>query len=154
MKKLIVIAIALASTSAFADGFVCQTHNNTLTVKAYDNTDAGQGTRNAAVMVLSDPEVRDGNKTIARFTDVKGTVTNHGAQYVGNVDLRFNDSNKAGRLIGGTKLGQVDTIELDVDFSFAQPIENGESAEGVLHLNKRGGGEIALDVDCTRYLKN
>jgi hypothetical protein len=105
-------------------------------------------------MVVSDPEVRDGDKTIARFTDTKGTVTNSGATYTADVDLRFSDSNKAGRLIGGTKLGQLDTIVLDVDFSYAQPVDNGDSVDGVLHLNKRGGGEIALDVTCERYLKN
>ena len=154
MKKVLVIVLALASTSAFADGFVCQTRNNSLTVKAYNNTDASEGTRTAAIMVISDPEVKDGNKTIARFTETKGTVTSSSESYTANVDLRESDSNKAGRLIGGTKLGQLDTIVLDVDFSYAQPVENGAEIDGVLHLNKRGGGEIALDVECERYLKN
>jgi hypothetical protein len=155
MKKLMVVALVLgAASSAFADGFVCQTRNGSLTIKAYNKTDASEGTRNAAVMVVSDPEIRDGNKTIARFTDAKGTLINGGASYFGKVDLRMSDTSKQGRLIGGTKLGQLESIQLDVDFKYSAPVEAGESLDGTIYLNKRDGSQIALDVECERYLKN
>src|SRR6185437_14767740 len=48
MKKILILAIAIVgfvtSSCAFGDGFVCQARNGSLTVKAYDHTDASSGT--------------------------------------------------------------------------------------------------------------
>jgi hypothetical protein len=155
MKNLALALVALSvSAVAHADGFVCQTHEGDLTIKAYNNTQAENGTRNAAVLVLSDPSVGAGKKTIARFTDINETLTNVGASYDATVDLRFNDSDLAGRNIGGTKLGQLKTVHLDVDFSYSTPVAAGASVEGTLVLIKRNGSELTHAVTCTRYLKN
>jgi hypothetical protein len=161
MKKIFAIAMMMTVSAmaavAQADGFECQTQDSAaraLTVKVYDNTTAEAGTRNAAVLVLSDPAVAAGRKTIARFTDVNSTLANSGATYVANVDLRFNDSGRKGELIGGTKLGELDQIVLDVAFSFAAPVEAGDVVPAKLTLIKRNGDEIELDLDCARYLKN
>jgi hypothetical protein len=155
MKNLMVVALILISAPAFADGFVCQTRNGDLNVKAYNNTDSSKGTRNAAVLLLSDPEAATGNKTIARFTDVTGTLTNAGSSFSANVDLRFKDlSNKTALVAGQVQLQQLDTVKLDVDFSYAQPLPAGENVNGELTLNTRAGDRIVLDMLCQRYLKN
>jgi hypothetical protein len=157
MKKTFAFAIALLSLSASAaraDGFTCQTEGEDLVVKAYNHVDATQGTRDAAVMILSDPAVSVGNKTIARFTDVNETIGNVGAQYSADVDLRFNDSSLKGRNIGGTKLGFLKTIILDVDFSYSSPVADMDVISGTLTLVKRDGQEITHSVNCRRYLKN
>ena len=156
MKNIIFVMAAVMATSsaAFADGFVCETRAQDLNVKVYNNTKAENGTRNAAVMVVSDPSVTYGRKTIARFTDVNGTISSKGAYYTANVDLRFNDSSRKGELIGGTKLGELDTIELAVDFNYSRPIADGEEVRGTLLLNKRNGQTIEKALDCVRYLKN
>jgi len=66
MKTIAFALIALsASAAAHADGFVCQTVAGDLNIKAYNNTDATSGTRNAAVMVLSDPSVSGGHGSSA-----------------------------------------------------------------------------------------
>jgi hypothetical protein len=159
MKKAILLSLAastvtlMASSMAFADGFVCKTAEQDLTIKVFNHTRPEAGTRNAAVMVLSDPAVNEGNQTIARFTDINETVTNVGATYTADVDLRYNDSNLKGRLISGTKLGFLKTIVADVKFSYRTPLENGESTTGTLTLVKRNGDEITRDLDCVRYLK-
>jgi hypothetical protein len=149
-----VLALLASAPAALADGFVCEATDADLLVKVYNQTDASEGTRNAAVMVLSNPSIQSGRKTIARFTDANGRITNKAATYSADVDLRFSDSARKGELIAGTKLGQLDTVELAVDFSYANPVEVGTHVEGLLTLNKRNGDAIQLEMDCVRYLKN
>jgi len=151
MKTLIISTLMLVSTIAKADGFVCTVDD--FTVRAYDQVQPSEGTKNAAVIVISDARVSAGKKTIARFT-AENTATGGGAHFEANVDLRYTDSSLAGRLIAGTKLGFLDTINLDVDYSYAHPMQASEKTTGVLTLNKRNGQVITLDVDCERYLKN
>jgi hypothetical protein len=157
MKKYAMIMMAVAGfagAQAHADGFNCQTVEGDLNVKVYNQTDANQGTRNVAVMVLSDPSVQGGRKTIARFTEANGVVASRSATFTADVDLRFTDSSRKGELISGTKLGQLDQIIVDVDFSYAAPVEQGEELSGELTLIKRDGQKITRDLECSRYLKN
>jgi hypothetical protein len=157
MKKMtlwVAGMVSLVSASAFADGFRCQTENGDVRVIVYNNTHAEHGTRNGAAMVFSDPLVQYGRKTIARFSDVKGTLWNTGAHYEANVDLRFKDSSRKGEYIGGTRLGYLDAIELNVDFNYAQPVRTGEYLSGKLLLIKRNGKQIEHNLDCIRYLKS
>jgi hypothetical protein len=154
VNTLAILAIATLSASAQADGFNCQTNDGSINVKIYNNTDASVGTRVGAVMVVSDPSISDGKKTIARFTDVNGTFESRSTTYVGNVDLRFNDSSLKGRNILGTKLGNIDTITADIDFSYAAPVAAGEDVEGSLRIVRRSGSPIKAAMTCSRYLKN
>ena len=154
MKTLIVMMAGLMAVPALADGWQCQTVQGDLNIKIFNHTDPSQGTRNGAVMVLSDPYVSGGRKTIASFTDVKSTLSSSGAFYMADVDLRVVESRRKGELILGTKLGYVDSIQLDIDFSYANPIEHGEAVDGKLVVVKRDGDRIHRDVECTRYLKN
>lgn len=145
--------LVLGAVEAKADGFVCQSNDGSLNIKAYNQTSPVAGTRNAAVLIASDPAVNVGNKTIARFTAGR-TLANTSSSYVANVDLRFNDSSRKGELIGGTKLGELKQIKLDVDFSYATPVGNAEELDGTITLVKRNGEVIDLAATCSRYLKN
>lgn len=149
-----VIVMAAFSASAQADGFNCQTEDGSINVKLINHTSPEAGTRVAAVMVLSDTAVAHGRKTIARFTDVNGVLESRSSRYEANVDLRFNDSARKGELILGTKLGQLDTVIADIDFSYAAPVAAGEEVEGKLVLVKRDGSRIKSALTCSRYLKN
>ncbi len=154
MKNLMIVLAALISTSAFADGFVCQSNDGELKVKAYHHVNAMDGTRNAAVMILSDNTIQYGNKTIAKFESAEGLLDNNGSLYTANVDLRFNNTGRQGELIGGTKLGQLDQVQLVVPFSYADPVAHGEEMISTLILIKRDGSKIFIDMTCERYLKN
>jgi hypothetical protein len=147
------IALATLSASAQADGFRCQTTDGDLNVTIYNHTNPEVGTRVAAVMVVSDPAIGHGRKTIARFTQVNGVLESRSSRYEANVDLRFNDSSRKGELILGTKLGQLDAIIADIDFSYGAPVAAGEEVEGKLILVKRNGDRIRADLNCARYLK-
>jgi len=155
MKAFIVIAAILASSAAKADGFVCQTVEGDLNVKVYNQVQPEQGTRNAAVMIVSDPSIRAGNKTIAKFSAANGTLTSRQMMYVADVDLRFTDSSRVGELISGTKLGELTEISLNVDFAYspASTMAAGEETAAELKLVKRNGAVITRDVVCSRYLK-
>jgi hypothetical protein len=149
-----VLAVVMGSQAALADGFVCDSEEAGLRVRVYNHTNPSEGTRNAAVMVLSDLSVGHGRKTIAKFTSATEKLWNTAALYEAKVDLRYSDSNRKGELVAGTKLGYIDTLALDIAFSYGAPVEAGEEMEGKLSIQKRDGSEIALDMLCSRYLKN
>lgn len=153
MKTLTLIAALALSMAAHADGFKCVTDSG-LNVQVYNHTDPSEGTRTGAMMVVSDSSVGYGNKTIAKFTDLKGTLTSNSLRYVGKVDLRMSESNRKGELIAGTKLGYVANLVLDIAFSYNSPVRIGTPVKSWLTVVKRDGSKIYDKAVCQRYLKN
>ncbi len=153
MKALVVLMTALLGSQASADGFVCENLEHNVRVKVYNHTQPQLGTRNAAKMIVSDPSIADGRKTIATFKDSDALLTNVGSVYTSKVDLRFLDSRRKGELLAGTKLGNVEFIVLDVDFSYAQPVVHESELAGELIIKRRSGADIRIDMQCERYLK-
>lgn len=154
MKSLIIAAALVFGSIAHADGFVCETQSG-LIVRVFNHLAPSVGTRVPAVMIVSDSKVLEGHKTIAKFSDAKGTLTRDGYQtYVAKVDLRVSESNRRGELLAGTKLGNVDEIKLYVDYSFAHPVEEGTLLDGTLSIIKRDAGLVTEQAVCSRYLKN
>ena len=155
MKTALIAFLALGfTTSAMADGFNCYTQDGAYSVKVYNQTDADAGTRNGAVMIISDNRVQYGRKTIAKFEADNTLLNDDGARYIGNVDLRYSNSNRAGENVLGTKLGQIDVMILDVDFNYSAPMAHGEGIAGRVTVLKRNGAKIRAALACTRYLKN
>lgn len=154
MKSLLVASLMVLSSAVMADGFKCEQLESGLNVKVFNHTDANAGTRNAAVMVLSDSNVQVGNKTIASFTANKRTLGQNGTSYMAVVDLRVSESNRSGENILGTKLGQIAKIYVDVDHNYSIPMEAGEETTGTISIEKRNGTVKTFDLNCARYLKN
>lgn len=155
MKTALIAIMAMGfSGVALADGFVCDTMDGAYTVKVYNQTEASAGTRNAAIMVISDNSIQYGRKTIATIEASDELLENEGARYVANVDLRYAGTKRAGENLFGTKLGNVDAITLDVDFSYDYPVRVGDELTGTAIILKRNGQRIVADMACTRYLKN
>lgn len=153
MKKvLLVAALVLAASAAKADGFICETHDGVLKIKAFDQVQPELGTRNPAVLILSDNTVQYGRKTIATFASEQ-TLDGSAANYVARVDLRYNNSNTKGEYLLGTRLGELKTVAVDVEFSFASPVAKGRLLSGLITATKRNGQVIEQDLECTRYLK-
>jgi hypothetical protein len=150
---LTLIAGLVLSQSALADGFICESQEQSLRIKAFHQTQPELGTRNAAVLIVSDPSINAGRKTIATFHADNTLLSNSGAHYDASVDLRFKASRRKGELIGPTKLGELQNIKLDVAFTYVAPVADGQEMPGMVTLVKRSGDEIELDVTCTRYLK-
>lgn len=161
MKKVAVMMMIAGMTTAVAskaDGFHCQARNTGMNIKLFNHVQADEGTRSAAVMVLSQPSIQSPNKTIAKFSDANRTLNYKGyGKYEAKVDLRFNDSGRAGENIGGTKLGQLKSIILDLNFSYNTldvELAKVSSVQGVIKYVKRDGDVLAETVTCARYLKN
>ncbi len=155
MKTALIALMTLGfSTAAMADGFVCYTQDAVYGVKVFNQTDPNAGTRNGAIMIVSDNRVDYGRKTIATFEAGKTLFDDDGARYIANVDLRYSNSNRAGENFLGTKLGQIDTMILDMDFNYGVPMAHGEGVAGRLIVLKRNGAKIEAKLACSRYLKN
>ena len=120
MKKIIVAMafVAFGASQAKADGFVCEATDDNLTVKVYNHVLPEEGTRTAAVMVVSDPTVSAGRKTIATFKRSEANLYSRGTRYIAFVD---GDEIRTGELIAGTKLGYIERLVLDVGFSYSAP---------------------------------
>jgi hypothetical protein len=155
MKQFIAMVLVLGSAAqAQADGFRCETSDGDLRITMYNHTSPNSGTRNSSTMVLSDPAVQSGRKTIAKFSSVKGNVSNSGASYEAVVDLRVRETKRAGERLLGTRLGELDSILVDVDFNYGTPVMAGDILPGRLVAIKRSGKRIVRELDCARYLKN
>jgi hypothetical protein len=153
MKSLI-LAFSIFTLNAMADGFICEQPEHGLNIKVFNQTQPAAGTRNAAVMVLSDSTISYGRKTIASFSSHKRTLGQNGASYMAKVDLRVLESNRSGENILGTKLGHINKIFVDVDFNFSEPVAHNDEVSGSIIVVKRNGEELAFDLTCQRYLKN
>lgn len=155
MNKLIVAAAMLIlGSAAHADGFICENQEGNLRIKVFHHTQPELGTRNVAVMVVSDPTISSGRKTIATFDADKALLTSSSATYTASVDLRFATSNRKGENVGGTKLGELDQVILAVNYSFNEPVAAGTEVGGEAVLVRRGSAsDIRIPMVCTRYLK-
>lgn len=153
MKAILLTTILAASLSAQADGFKCETESG-LNLQVFNNTSPGMGTRSGSILVVSDSGVQYGNKTIAKFSALKSTLSSKNLRYTAKVDLRVSESNRKGELIAGTKLGYIDQLVLDVAFSYSSPIAHGAELPAVLTVVKRNGTYTQEAAVCARYLKN
>ena len=122
----------------------------------YNHTQAADGTRNASIMIVSDPALQYPNKTIAKFTSANGTLITTGtAHYEGKVDLRFNDSGRGGENIAGTKLAQLKAINLYINFTYsdATSLRGAEAIFAQITYFKRNGERMSEKASCARYVK-
>jgi hypothetical protein len=154
MKRLLAALIIALSTSAFADGFICEQTNHNLSIQIFNNTQPAERTRNVAIMILSDENVGYGNKTIASFSASKRTLGQNGTSYFAFVDLRVSESSRAGENLLGTKLENIKEIYVDINFKYSAPLRDGQITDGYITVVKRNGRNTIHDITCTRYLKN
>jgi len=151
-------ALLISSTSALADGFLCEGKNSGLQIKLYNHTDPALGTRTPAVLVLSNPRVQSDRKTIAVFSDQNQTLEYLGrGQYQAKVDLRYLDSGRQGENVAGTKLGQLKTIILKIKFSYShsgtQIANSVDEIPASLFYQKRNSELLDEQATCKRYRK-
>lgn len=152
MKSILFAAALLASQAAWADGFVCSTTGNDLSIKVYDHTQAQLGTRNVAAMIVSDPTAAAGQKTIARFQGGEETLVSHSATFTATLDPSA-EGTEGTRLISGVQLDEVKTLTLDVYYDYNAPAPVGAEIGGELTLDTTKG-TIIRQVECTRYRKS
>jgi hypothetical protein len=168
-------AFAFSSTAAMADGWNCTTttvdsksgcygkHSNAKTcrdvnVRVRNHVHPAKGTRVVASIVVSDPALDFGNRTIMSFENELregvSTVFSNGTRYEANVDSRYQGADVMGKYILGTRVGALKSAQFDVAFSYDRPVADGTIVGGKITLSKNNGDEIVRMMDCTRYLKD
>lgn len=153
LAPLALVALVLSPVSAFADGFRCETPNDSLVIKIYNNTSAEIGTRVPAKVIVSDSRRNFGNKTIATFDGADGLIESDGAKYLVNVDGRFSGSDRGGEDIAGTKLRYLKTMNVRIAYNFSRPLEDGTRVSGNVVFTKTNGEKTFRQLVCARYLK-
>ncbi len=148
---LAVIVVGSFAQGVLADGFVCDATHESLRIQVYNRTQAVEGTRNVAVMVLSDSSKPRGQRTLLRFDADNDGLTNDGARYSATLLPRI--SPLMDRQVQGIQLGQLHEVALKIDFSYRYPVGNDDLVAGVLELTQMNGDQLWVDLDCTRYLK-
>lgn len=161
MSKALFLSLltAIGAQVAQADGFVCDATHESLRIQVYNRTLPGEGTRNVAVMVVSDPLKAPGERTHFRFQADNESLARDGARFVASVmtpdmispagNNPFFDSPR----IQGIQFGQVQELALEIDFSYQNPVADGVVVNGVLELYQVNGDQLWVDMDCRRYLK-
>jgi hypothetical protein len=155
--------LVLAAVS-HADGFKCDSLEGDVRIAVYNETAAEAGTRSASKMVVSNPLLKVGERTLAVFTAEEGNLTSGSAleaqqegdsgymTYTGNVDLRFRNVKKSEAIMGAA-IADMDALKLDVYFTYGQNLAKGEEVQGLIDLVKRDGVHEYRSAVCTRYLK-
>jgi hypothetical protein len=154
---LAIFALAsLGMNEAHADGFRCQTEKGGLRARVYNHVAAKNGTRKAALLVLSSQAEAYGSRTIARFSFSKGTLRSYGTSYV----LSILDPNEvAAEIVSprapilGVSLSSILQIELDIFFTYSSPVRHGQAVRGEFAILTKDGRVVREPVNCTRYLK-
>ncbi len=157
--RLGLVATLAMPALSHASGFLCQNAAGDLRIETRDHVHRERGTRNVALMILSDPTLKaggrgqSGNRTIAKFDSEKDRVRSRGSLYEAEVDLRRSNQRK-GEYVGGTRLQYVDRFELEVNFKYSRPLDDGQITNGEFRIIKRDGRIITHAVKCERKLKH
>jgi hypothetical protein len=158
MKKTVLAGIILLfSSSALADGFVCVGQNTGLKVSVFNHTQASEGTRTPAILVISDPALARTNRTIASFSGGQTLKYEGYGSFMATVDLQAPGSSRGDLNIAGTTLAQLQTINLAVDFSYASGTARlarvTESIPAKIIYTKITGEVIDEKATCARHVK-
>ncbi len=167
MKNFVYFVLAiytLAGNAALADGWNCTTttvqskKERDINVRVRNHVHPEKGTRNVASIVFSDPDARDGIRTIATFEnglrENVSTVFSNGTCYEADVNSNYKGAQVTGKYILGTRVGALKTAYIDVAFSYNAPVADGTIVGGKITLVKNNGEKIVRMMDCTRVLKN
>ena len=148
---------ALFANLAHADGFVCMGSETGKKFQIYNHVHPSEGTRKAAVMILSNPAASRGQQTVAIFSDSEKTLKSYGTIYSAVIDLNASGISRPSELIAGTTLDQLKKIEVVVYFNYRTDAPTaffGDTFEGKISYLKLNGEEPEEPTVCTRYLKH
>jgi len=150
MKQFALILFALAGTSvAHADSFVCETGDQTISVKLQNHVHADYGTREAAILIVSDNTADVGGRTLITSTD----ISQNGPFWTANTPNGDSETT-----LGSLNLAQIQKVTLDIpSFNFNESNKDGETLEGVLYLYDDVSSNSSADriaLNCTYSTKN
>ncbi|MBP7843478.1 MAG: hypothetical protein KA116_01565 [Proteobacteria bacterium] len=157
IRILIVLMLFISLTANFlwADGFICESPQGYLRIKIFHHTSFQTGgTRKVAVMVLSNPRVPMGKRTIGVFNENKGTLIRDSSSYFANFDFRFKGLySKPQEFIKDISKKDIQSLEITPNFNINEPIAPSAKLKARFKLSLRSGQDYQGWIDCIRYLK-
>jgi hypothetical protein len=138
-----------------ADGFRCETRHTHIRVRVVNHRDPRLGTRSPEFMTLSDP-LQPEIAASASFFSANRTLHYQGAgRYLGQVDLRSTRPELRTIFIAGTRLRDLASILLDLEFSYDPDVVQLANAvpelPGRIYYHRRRGDTLEEPVSCTRF---
>lgn len=111
------------------------------------------GRARALAMRLSDPSVALGRSEIALFQASERTLIFRESVITGRIDPMNPKTNRAGERVGGTRLGELSTLSLDLRWPLAEVAQrqSGRRFGGQALYVKKNGDELVQDLDCARH---
>jgi hypothetical protein len=159
----------LFSSTALAHGFVCTsleqitqieihlTGTGSLTpdvqpqdAQAQDFQDYRPSPR-GKLMIVKDITLAPKRQLVATFSAKEGLLRTKDTSFIGRVDPKHPDTNNAGKRIGGTRLGQLETITVEIDYSFQEKVPQGVRLAGQVTYSKTNGDDLAEDFECVYF---
>lgn len=149
--------VLMIPASALADGFICHGDQSGIEMAIYNQVNPHLGTRNPAVLVISDPALATSNHTEARFSPELNNFRyeghgNYVAEVHGNVFL-FDSTSVAGHAVNS-----LNEIRLKIVFSYDKDaialVDSIDEIPGTIEytdLNNQVSNESA---SCSRYRKH
>lgn len=112
----------------------------------------------ALAMRVSDPTVTPIHEEIALFdvedgqlsSEVGGTEASPVVRVVGVVDLKNPLTGRKGERVGGTVLGALRSITVDLEMDFDQDVTPRKRHAGLVTYLKKNGEDLTQDLDCRR----
>jgi hypothetical protein len=115
-------------------------------------------TPRALAMRISDPTVSPDREEIALFdaqdkqltSEVVGTASSSIVRVTGVVDLKNPLTGRKGERVGGTVLGALHSITVDLEMDFDEVVTPRKRHAGIVTYLKKNGEELTQDLDCRR----
>ena len=142
MKNILttILAVAAISGTAFADGFRCESPEG-VRAKVYNHTRPERGTKNLAVVVISDSY---GTRYVARNSEMTREFERSRVHHFGRLEDRQD--------------GVKDFVILDIrhtrDSRSLGDLADGENLDGRLTIFDEQTGTETYQLSCERYLKS
>lgn len=108
-------------------------------------------------MAVIDPTVSERHQLVAKFVANDGqwrVLDAHDNTITAYVDLRYPGSSRKGERIGGTVLGALEMIQVDLDFTYRDWIDSGARLSAVVTYGKRNGEKLHQDFDCLEMFED
>jgi hypothetical protein len=150
---IVPMAAIFFSPSSHAEGLLCLSVDQDTRIEVYFGSTAGAQDANTQVhtMIVSDPTVAMKRQQIAKFLAADGLLAVQNGAIVGVIDPRNPNTARRGEHIGGTLLGALRSIALEVDFSRGMPVKGGMRHSAQVMYTKRNGQQLTQDFDCVRF---
>ncbi|MBN8539380.1 MAG: hypothetical protein J0L82_03255 [Deltaproteobacteria bacterium] len=104
----------------------------------------------ALAMRVSDPNVSLERQEIAFFAAQEGVLSTNGNKFIGHVSEDHPPTGRRGERIGGTVLGALKQIVLEVEIDFTEEPGPRKRHAAVATYLKKNGEELVQDLDCRR----